>query len=365
MLYKENWQETQERFVAWWNGDKMDRPLMRIVAHRDNPLEELEPVSEPTLPEELYLDVDSAVKRFRNYCRTHTFLADAFPAIDLNLGAGSMALYLGSKPTFRWDTVWFEECIKDYDEWGSMQYDPDNHWWKEHQSIISRAQELAGGGFLINIPDIVEGLDILSAMRGPQNLCLDLIDYPEHVSRCVQELDDLYFAFYDPMYELVKDANGGSSFTAFSIWGPGKTAKVQCDFAALISPAHFRELAQPSLRQQCQQLDYSLFHLDGPDAIRHVDALMEIDELNALQWTAGAGQPDGGNERWYPIYDKVKDAGKSLWIEIHDGDLTDWVATADRLVKRYGVDGLYLLFPDMEAQEAKELMLIANRRWSR
>ena len=88
----------------------------------------------------------------------------------------------------------------------------------------------------------------------------------------------------------------------------------------------------PSLRLQCQQLDFSLYHLDGPDAIRHLDALMEIEELNALQWTAGAGQPDGGNERWYAIYDKVRDAGKSLWVEIHDGDLHDWIQTADRFV---------------------------------
>lgn len=365
MLYKKNWQETQERFAAWWKGDSLDRPLMRVVARREEPSAELESVDEPNEPEELYLDVDSAVKRFQNYCRSHVFLAEAFPALDLNLGAGSMALYLGSEPTFRWDTVWFQECIEDYDTWGPLQYNPENYWWQQHQLIISRAQELAASDFLINIPDIVEGLDILSAMRGPQNLCFDLMDHPCHVRRCIKELDVLYFSFYDPMYELVKDESGGSSFTAFSIWGPGKTAKIQCDFAALISPSHFREYALPPLRRQCQQLDYSLFHLDGPDAIRHLEALMEISELDALQWTAGAGQPDGGNERWYPIYDQVRDAGKSLWVEIHDGGLEDWVQTADRLVKRYGAGGLYLLFPDMEAKEAEELMLVAQRQWTK
>ena len=57
----------------------------------------------------------------------------------------------------------------------------------------------------------------------------------------------------------------------------------------------------PSLQQQCQKLDYTLYHLDGPDAIKHLDALMEIEELDALQWTPGAGKPDGGDELWYPI----------------------------------------------------------------
>ena len=365
MLHKENWQETKDRFAAWWKGDSTDRPLMRVVARIEDPSVKPRPLDEPKDPADIYLNVDFLVEEYRNYCSTRVFLAESFPAVDLNLGAGSMALYLGSEPEFRWDTLWFQECIEDYDAWGPLQYDPENHWWQAHLRIISRAQELAAGDFLINIPDIGEGLDILSAMRGPQDLCIDLMDNPSAVGQRVKELDSLYFRYYDPMYELTKDQSGGSSFTAFYIWGPGKTAKIQCDFSALISPGQYREFALPSLRLQCQQLDFSLYHLDGPDAIRHLDALMEIEELNALQWTAGAGQPDGGNERWYAIYDKVKDAGKSLWVEIHDGDLHDWIQTADRFVKRYGVDGLYLLFPDMEAREAEELMLFAQRHWTR
>ena len=49
-----------------------------------------------------------------------------------------------------------------------------------------------------------------------------------------------------------------------------------------------------------ERLDHSLYHLDGPDAIKHVPALMELEKLDALQWTCGAGQPDGACPRWYP-----------------------------------------------------------------
>ena len=104
------------------------------------------------------------------------------------------------------------------------------------------------------------------------------------------------------------------------------------------------------------RLDNTIYHLDGPDAIKHIPALMEIAELNGLQWTCGAGQPDGGAMRWYPIYDQVRAAGKSLWVYFDDGGPKDWVESAIRLMKRYGPDCFYFIFPDFkdrpEAEEA-------------
>ena len=207
---------------------------------------------------------------------------------------------------------------------------------------------------MVNIPDIVENFDILSALRGPQNLCFDLMESPEIIGKLINQLDDLYFRYYDVMYEIVKDSDDSSSYTGFMVWGPGRTAKVQCDFCALISPEHFREYAQPSLRKQCQQLDNSIYHLDGPGAIRHVPAIMEIAELKALQWTCGDGQPDGGCERWYPIYDQVREAGKNLWVYLCDGDSSNWVESSRRLVRRYGPDCFYFIFPDFEDKKTAE-----------
>jgi hypothetical protein len=363
MLGKENWQETRERFIAWWRREKMDRPLMRIVAKRKEPLGELEPVAEYDTPGDMYLNAGNAVKRMRNYCKTHKFLAEAYPNLSMDLGPGSLALYLGSEPGFAWDTVWFSECVHEWKGFGPLRFDHENRWWKKHQEMLREVHDLAKGDFLINIPDIVENVDILSAMRGPQAFCYDLVDEPELMKEYVEKIDELYFQYYDALYNIVKVSDGSSSYTCFQIWGPGRTAKIQCDFCALMSPGQFREFVQPSLRKQCQRLDNSLYHLDGPDAIKHLDALMEIEELDALQWTAGAGQPDGGSEKWYPVYDKVKAAGKGLWTSVYDGEFKDWVDSADRLVKRYGSQGLYLLFPEMEEEQAAELMRKVEREW--
>jgi hypothetical protein len=131
----------------------------------------------------------------------------------------------------------------------------------------------------------------------------------------------------------------------------------------MISPGMFREYILPSLQKQCRNLDHTIYHLDGPDAIKHVDALLEIEELNAIQWTPGAGNPDGGNEIWYPMYDKVINAGKSLHITFEQGNLDDWINKAARLVKRYGSSHLYLLFPHMSEREADLLLRAAERNF--
>lgn len=366
MEYINNWEEIKQRFIDWWKGENTGRPMMRVVARRNEPIEPLEPVSQPSTPEEKHLDVDRKVKQLRNFCRKHVMLAEAYPSLDINIGPGSMATYLGAEPVFTEDTVWYKECIKDgWENFGPLKYDPENYWWKRHQELIRKAKEIAGDSFLVNIPDIIENLDILSAMRGAQDMCFDLIDQPELVKCYIDQVDELYFKYYDPIYEIVKDKDGGSSYTIFQIWGPGKTAKIQCDFSALMSPAQFREFIVPSLKKQCQRLDYTLYHLDGPDAIKHVDALMEIEELDALQWTAGAGQPDGGSEKWYPIYDKVRDAGKSLWIILDSKNtLEDCIVKTEKLVKRYGTKGIYILYPTLQEEEARILLNKVERGWA-
>jgi 5-methyltetrahydrofolate--homocysteine methyltransferase len=271
-----------------------------------------------------------------------------------------MATYLGSEPVFSPRTVWYTECIHDWSNYPAFAYDSENIWWKKHTEALKKAVELAGGDFLADIPDIIENVDIIASMRGPQNLLYDMKDEPEIIKSRVEQIDNLYFEYYDKIYDLVKDSAGGCSYTSFRIWGPGKTAKVQCDFSAMISPDDFREFVQPSLQKQCSRLDYSLYHLDGPDAIRHLDALMEIPELTALQWTPGAGNPD--DAKW-GVYDKVSKAGKCIWAAIGGIDFNSWLEMGDEYVRRYGPEKLYLLFPQMSEEQALILMKKAETDW--
>jgi len=359
MLQKYDATAVKQRFDAWWRNDLSESPLIYLVTDKDSePSEPPRPTKNPASIEERYTDAENICAGYYNYFRKAEFLGDAFPHLGLNFGPGSLALYLGSQPVFRPDTVWFSQCVEDWAAY-PLKYDENNKWWKLHYDIIKRAVELSGGEYYIDMPDLVENLDIISAMRGPENTCYDIMDYPEIIKRRLNELDDLYFKYYDKIYDITKDSNGDNSYTAFNIIGTGRTAKIQCDFNAMMSPAQFKEFVVPSLEKQCAKLDNTIFHLDGKDTIRHLPALMEIKNLKGLQWTPGAGQPDGVNEKWYPIYDAVHEAGKSKWVSVSDGDTDTKLDLAKKFVARYGIKGTYFLFGHLDRGSAARIMKAA------
>lgn len=365
MLYKKNWEEAQIKWKNYWNRQNTGRPLMCIIANKE---EAMDPVRQEALKskdmEDKYLNAGRIVERFRYFCETHEFLAESFPNLSIDFGPGSMAAYLGCNIVFNNNTVWFEEFVEDWLEYKDLEYDPENEWFRKHIELFNRVKELAGDDFYIGIPDIMENMDVLASMRGAQNTIFDMVDEPEEVTRRIQQIDDIYFKYYDQFYNVVKDAQNGSCYTVFQIWGPGRTAKLQCDFSAMMSPGNFREFIQPSLRKQAKQLDHVLYHLDGPDAIKHVDALMEIDEIDALQWTSGDYGPDGTFEEWYQIYDKVVAAGKGLWVKVYSGELEEWLERLDKLVARYGSNALFLYFSPMPMERAQKLLEHAEKYWS-
>lgn len=351
MINKNNWEETKKHFIMWWQGEDISRPMMRILSN-DN---EIPFEGRYRDYQDKHIGLKYRCGEFMHRANQLKYHCEAYPYIDINIGPGSLATYLGSKPHFAESTVWYEPCIKDYNSF-KMKYDSENYWLKKHLDIIKSAKDLAKDDFLIAIPDIVENMDILAAMRDPQTLLMDMYDYPETVKKFVDDVDNTYFDVYNRFYDIVKDKDGSSCFTAFAIWGPGKTAKIQCDFCAMISPKHFRDFVLPGLSKQCDNLDYSMYHLDGRECFQHVPAIMEIESLNALQWTPGAAAPDAGSVDWFPMYKKVRDAEKSLWLSINDGSYDDWIISAKRIINEFGSAGIYLHFPTMTQEQALRIV---------
>lgn len=363
MKYKKNWEETKKKFEDYWKHQNTGRPLMCVIARKEDAKE---------LPEELkwkdmedkYLNAERIVARYRHFCENHEFLGESFPNLSVDFGPGSVASYLGSDIVFNEDTVWFEEFVEDWEEIQEFRFDSENSWFKRHIELVKKCRELAGDDFLVCIPDLMENIDVLASLRGAQDMIFDMIDEPEAVADRISQVTKLYQTYYDSFYELVKDEKGGSAYTVFQIYGSGKTSKLQCDFSAMMSPDNFREFIVDSLKEQSSKLDHVLYHLDGPDAIKHMDALMEIEGIDALQWTSGDHGPDGTLEEWDIIYDKARAAGKSLWVKVYTGEFEDWIRNTDRIVQKYGSHSLFLFFPEMSLEQAETLLAYADEHWS-
>ena len=383
--YKLNWEETKEKFTNYWLHKNTGRPLMCVIARRP----EVEQFSDGTpveggyldqicqgkyynMPKELYWkdmedkyqNAERIVARYRYFCDTHAFLGESFPNLNIDFGPGSTAAYLGSDIGFKEDTVWFKKCLDSWDGVPKLTFDPENKWFKKHLQLAKDCRALAKDDFYVDMPDLMENIDVLASLRGAQDTLFDLLDEPEKVGQRIQEVTDVYYDYYDRFYDVIKDKDGGNAYTVFQIWGPGRTVKLQCDFSAMMAPEDFRKYIQPSLRTQSENVDHVLYHLDGPAAIKHMDALMEIEGIDALQWTSGDAGPDGTLSDWDVIYDKAIAAGKSIWVKVYSGEFEDWIRNVDRIVKKYGSHSLFLLFPEMSMEQAVYLLDYADKNWS-
>lgn len=312
LLYREDMDAVRDRLTTWWSGGDIGRPVMNIVVPRDEPLETVPALPTPPgwVTDYSTRDFDYRVNLAQRACIGTHFLGEAVPQVSPDLAPNCLALYLGCKGVESPGTVWCEPCISE-PEAARFEVDPDNAYWQFTLRLGREQLRLGSGKFLVSFPDLIEGLDTLAAMRGTEEMLFDLIERPEWVHACLDRITDLYFRYYDPLYEMLKDERGGSHFWG---WAPGRMSKLQCDFSAMISSDMFGEFMLPVLRRMTERLDYSMYHWDGPGALGHLDHLLSVPRLSMIQWTPGAGSEPLCHPRWWPYFHRIVEAGKKIHL---------------------------------------------------
>ena len=94
----------------------------------------------------------------------------------------------------------------------------------------------------------------------------------------------------------------------------------------MIGNAMFRQFVLPTLERDVQRLTNVIYHLDGIGELNHLDTILQIRGLRAVQWVFGEGQP--GTPHWTDVYEKIRRAGKRLWLT---GGAEDILETVRRI----------------------------------
>ena len=344
-----DWDAAKERWSAWWDRHPTRGPLLSIRAPRERTMlrEGSEPAARGTMS--WWLDVDEVLRRDEAAMASTVYIGEAFPFTSACLGPGSMGTFLGAEPQFADATVWYEPCYTDVRD-AVLKFDRSSRWWRWTLDFTRQAIERARGRYLVAMPDLIENLDTLAALLGTEELLCHLVDHAEEVHRLQQQLLPLWFQAYDGIYDMIRDPDGGVSWLGFMAWAPGRLAKVQCDFSAMISEDMFGEFVLPYLTEQCDMLDYTLYHLDGPEAVRHLDHLLSIESLDCIQWTPGAGTASGGDPCWDDIYRRTLDAGKLIHAGMPPAEVLPFVT-------RFGRQSVYIVTSTSSEAEAKQLIM--------
>ncbi len=233
--------EAQRRMRAYWRGEILDRACASVRAPRDGKT----PARRSLIVAEDF-DFPAAIEKYEAWAAEMFFGGEAMPALMPNYGPDQWAGFFGAKLSLvpDMDTSWAEP-LDARDDWPELGFDPANSWWNALLALTKLAAERGHGKFLLSAIDTHSNLDCLSALRGPSQLCVDLMDRPDKV---LQALDHIQ-SFYEPVYDAIftagrMDQHGSTSW--LEMWSEGRTQAVQCDFCSMISKGAYqllRELA--------------------------------------------------------------------------------------------------------------------------
>jgi len=355
LLYKPDWEETKERFKAWWAGEYFGRCAISVTAPKTDPSPISKPADAKTIEQKWY-DLDW-ISAQNNYCMSQIFYGgEALPVWNGGYpGHKAIPAFLGCPTSLDWNTGWWDPILSGEDiEFQKLKINKADRNYRFMLDLLRRGVKEVRGKSLVSIGAFGGCGDTLAALRGTERLLYDCAERPDQVRAAEEFLMDMWMEHYNILYEIIREADEGST-SWFDLWSPGKFYAAQNDFAYNISPQMYRDLFLPVIEKQTRFLTHCVYHVDGVNNFAHVDALLELPRLQAYQILPGAGKPSPLH--YMDVLKKVQKAGKNLHISIRPEE----VETA---LSELSARGLFIATSCGTEIEARDLLKNVEK-WSK
>jgi 5-methyltetrahydrofolate--homocysteine methyltransferase len=318
--------DAKERLKAFWDHELIDRPC---ISYRypiyGKKLPKGTDVIEyffPWFMAKNWDDIQKFLKDFEDISKCFYFGGECIPRLWPNYGPGIMASVLGVEPEFNPNskTVWFhrETNVDDIIPLlESVKLNRNNPWYDRLLRITEYAAKHAGKDYCVAVTDLGGVLDILSSFLGPTKIILTMKRQPEIIDTCRVIILEKLLKVYDDLQIIIERYGDGCS-AWLDIWCSKRWYPIQSDFTAFLSPEWFKRFALPDIIAQAEHMDYAIYHLDGPDALKHLDALLTVDSITGIQWVPGAGRKLACSDAWMPVYKKIQSTGKIVIIYVFE-----------------------------------------------
>jgi len=352
--FKPDYEASKERIDAFWECELIDRPVVQFGLGK--PPEERVPLpqSHHATSAERWLDSEYQAELHLASLSNAQFLGDTMPVAWPNLGPEIFSAFYGCPIHFGdYGTSWTDPIIEDWDQMEQVRMDWQSPYLAKLHEMTDAFLEIGKGKFITGMTDWHPGGDAIAALRDPQNLAADMLLHLRQVKKVLSTLERDYFQVYDIFYDKLRAA-GQPISTWTSLVCDGKYYVPSNDFSIMISKEMFDDVFLPGIIHECQFLDRSIYHLDGPGALRHLDSLLAIPELGAVQFVPGSGNE--GFHKWVEVYKKVQAAGKGIQVLCKLEEL-------DLVRETLDPRGVFLSVGGVPSREAAETMLKRLAKW--
>jgi hypothetical protein len=295
------------------------------------------------------------VEQMELYLKDQWYGKDCVPNSFVNYGPGILSACMGGSFKLLPYTIWFDESpiIEDYSNCPVIRFNENSDIYN---NIVESTNLLLKNGenrYVVSVTDWGGIMDVLAGLRGTLELLTDLYDYPQEVLLLLEKI-------YEAWLTVKKKDEKIFQKQGFTHWIPIFANKsyqtIQCDFSAMISSEMFEKFAMPTLRKQVKQLDYSIYHLDGQEAEKHLDLLLTLDELDGIQYVpSDFNYQNSGDTHHFPLYEKILQGGKILALT---GVSSDKMVP---LLEHFGSERLFVSCTCFTTEEAKKLDEIMDK----
>ncbi|OHB60216.1 MAG: hypothetical protein A2Y12_10335 [Planctomycetes bacterium GWF2_42_9] len=343
---KDNFDHAMSRIYAWYENEMLDRPPVRFNSHNAFLYSRSQDLTNPDW-KEFWFDCEMVVDHFIRSIENRRFLAETFPVFWPNLGPSVYAAFYGCSLEFNETTSWSEPCVDSWDDMNKLKLDCENECLKKIEELTRCAIEQCSGRFMVGYTDLHPGLDCVAAWRGSERMCMDLYDDPALIRQLACSATRDFQMVYD-RFDAELKAHNQLSVSWLEIPSSGKMHIPSCDFGALISKDQYAEFGLPILRQEVQQMTHNIFHLDGPGVANHLESILSVPELNAIQWV----QPPGDGQpimQWVGLVKRIQAAKKSVVVCLAKEELEQFTEQMDP-------KGLFLCIAADDENEQKDII---------
>ena len=313
LKYKPDFERAAKYWDAFWAHEIIDRPPVIIWAKNDN--------EKGYINHRMDDEFEATFVKFENFFQSTSFLGECIPCFRPDFGPDQMAAFLGaplvSGPEGT-NTSWSQKIVEDWKASLPLEFNKDTDAWKKMAEYHKAAARRFEGKCLVSNIDMHSNIDMLEGLRGAEKLIFDIIDNQELILKALQDSRKVYAEVFNELWEYGNKSLVGTT-SWISLYSRKKFNPIQADFIALLNPEMCKKFVLPEIEYEAQFLDHSCFHLDGPDALKHLDDILSIKEIDCIQWIPGAGNKP--QIEWPDVLHRIHKAGKSTIIYAEPQDI--------------------------------------------
>jgi len=300
-----------ERHRAFWHREIVDRVCISVTV----PAAQQVALPQASSDAERLSDPEFVVRRSEARVQNTYYAGDALPMVY----AEGNLLYpaWGGIGRFENGTVWVDPSLSDWQEWNEYRFDLNNIWAKRFLDTNRALVEASKERWLVSTQGFFGAMDAMSLIRGYEEFLMDLtVDEAESALRFAQsEAIRGHKAIVTQAWVDVEKRQRGMA-TAPGIWAPGRINYWSADFSCMIGAADFEKWLVPEFEEMIDLCEFSMYHLDGPDAVRHLSRIGQFEKLKGIQYTVGP-QVQNDVQHWLGVGKQIQSHGKALYFHIN------------------------------------------------